>query len=174
MPVPRQLVPGRGTKLRKGRQHRAPAGRKLPPVLIRKNGCHPSRVIRRNSHGAYKPRSANTITVQPRGMARCSRRNSRSHSRRQACLAPAGRITQATGMAQPRYTTQKAKTVACGLLRWDRCCIIVVSHWSKPAWQNMASLLSSCGFWHFPQYAKGGKPCHFFEKPPLVRGGWWG
>src|SRR5438128_477515 len=36
---------------------------------------------------------------------------------------------------------QRAKTVACGLLRWDRCCIIVVSHWSKPAGQTMASLL---------------------------------
>src|SRR5207249_10567175 len=41
---------------------------------------------------------------------------------------------------------QRAKTVACGLLRWDRCCIIVVSHWSKPAGQNMASLLVVVGF----------------------------
>src|SRR5438445_8028194 len=41
---------------------------------------------------------------------------------------------------------QRAKTVACGLLRWDRCCIIVVSHWSKPAGQNMASLLVVMGF----------------------------
>src|SRR5207302_2814574 len=40
---------------------------------------------------------------------------------------------------------QRAKTVACGLLRWDRCCIIVVSHWSKPAGQNMASLLVVVG-----------------------------
>src|SRR5207253_10524969 len=40
----------------------------------------------------------------------------------------------------------RAKTVACGLLRWDRCCIIVVSHWSKPAGQNMASLLVVVGF----------------------------
>ena len=102
MPVPRQLVPGRGTKVVKGRQQAAPAGRKLPPVLMRKNGCQPSRVMRRNSHGAYKPRSANTITVQPRGMAGRSRRSRRSHSRRQACLAPAGKITQATGIAQPR------------------------------------------------------------------------
>ena len=28
-----------------------------------------------------------------------------------------------------------------GLLTWDRWCMIVLSHWSKPAWQNMASLL---------------------------------
>src|SRR2546421_3238556 len=41
---------------------------------------------------------------------------------------------------------QRAKTVACGLLRWDRCWIIVVSHWSKPAGQNMASLLVVVGF----------------------------
>src|SRR5438034_6268310 len=41
---------------------------------------------------------------------------------------------------------QRAKTVACGLLRWDRCCIIVVSHWSKPAGQNMTSLLVVVGF----------------------------
>src|SRR2546429_9257203 len=41
---------------------------------------------------------------------------------------------------------QRAKTVACGLLRWDRCCIIVVSHWSKPAGQNTASLLVVVGF----------------------------
>src|SRR5207302_9153892 len=41
---------------------------------------------------------------------------------------------------------QRAKTVACGLLRWDRRCIIVVSHWSKPAGQNMASLLVVVGF----------------------------
>src|SRR5436305_11315344 len=41
---------------------------------------------------------------------------------------------------------QRAKTVACGLLRWDRCCIIVVSHWSKQAGQIMASLLVVVGF----------------------------
>src|SRR5882724_4336855 len=35
----------------------------------------------------------------------------RNHSRRQACLAVAGRTVQATGMAQPRYTTLSAKTV---------------------------------------------------------------
>src|SRR6267143_1895952 len=35
----------------------------------------------------------------------------RNHSRRQACLAVAGRTVQATGMAQPRSTTLSAKTV---------------------------------------------------------------
>ena len=37
MPVPRHLVPGRGTVLRNGRQHGARASRTLPAVLIRKN-----------------------------------------------------------------------------------------------------------------------------------------
>ncbi len=31
-----------------------------------------------------------------------------------------------------------ANTVAWGLLKWDRWCMMVVRHWSKPAWQNMA------------------------------------
>src|SRR2546428_4183171 len=92
-PVPRQLVPGRGAKLSKGRQQVAPVGRKLPPVLMRKNGCQPKRVMRRNSHGAYKPRSASTITVQPRGMAGPSRRSRRGHSPPQGCLRPAGTHT---------------------------------------------------------------------------------
>jgi hypothetical protein len=35
--------------------------------------------------------------------------------------------------------------VACGLLKGDRWCMIVVSHWSKPVWQNMASLLVVVG-----------------------------
>src|SRR5256714_14804650 len=48
----------------------------------------------------------------------------------------------------------RANTVAWGLLKGDRCCMIAVSHWSKPAWQNRASLLTAyCGFLHTPQYA---------------------
>src|SRR5215475_448490 len=102
MPAPRQLVPGRGANVVNGRQQVASVGRKLPTVLMHKNGCQPSRVMRRNSQGAYKQRSANTITVQGWGTAGRSRRSSRSHSRRQACLVLAGKTTQATGMAQPR------------------------------------------------------------------------
>jgi hypothetical protein len=64
-----------GTQVTKGRQQGAPVGRKLPPVLIHKNGCQPKRMTRRNSHGAYKPRPASTITVQPAGMASRSRRH---------------------------------------------------------------------------------------------------
>src|SRR6266446_5521830 len=81
------------------------------PVLMRKKGCQPRRVMRRNSQRAYKPRSASTRTVHARGTARCTWRSMRNHSRRQACLAVAGRTVQATGMAQPRYTTRSAKTV---------------------------------------------------------------
>ncbi len=36
-------------------------------------------------------------------------------------------------------------TVAWGLLKGDRWCMIVVRHWSKPAWQNMAFLLMVVG-----------------------------
>jgi hypothetical protein len=102
MPAPRQLVPGRGAHVVKGRQQGAPVGRKLPPVLMRTNGCQPRRTSRRNRHGAYQPRSASTRTVPPRGLARRRRRTSRSPARRQACWVVAGTTTHATGMAQPR------------------------------------------------------------------------
>ena len=39
--VPRQLAPGRGAKVRNGRQLAAPAGRKLPPVLMRNTAASP-------------------------------------------------------------------------------------------------------------------------------------
>src|SRR5436309_3761267 len=61
-----------------------------------------------------------------------------------------------------------ANTVAWGLLKGDRWCMIVVSHWSKPAWQNMASLLTVVGSCTPHSMPLGGKPCHFFKKPPLV------
>src|SRR5881296_969388 len=54
----------------------------------------------------------------------------------------------------------RANTVAWGLLRWDRCCMIVVSHWSKPAWQNMASLLSVVGSGIPHSMPQGGKSYH--------------
>src|SRR5438132_4907868 len=63
----------------------------------------------------------------------------------------------------------RAKTVAWGLLKWDRCCMIVVSHWSKPAWQNMASLLTVVGHCIPHSMPYGGKSYHLiFKKPPLV------
>src|SRR5713101_3262411 len=66
----------------------------------------------------------------------------------------------------------RAKTVAWGLLTWDRCCMIVVSHWSKPAWQNMASLLTVVGHCIPHSMPDGGKSYHLiFKKPPLVRAG---
>src|SRR5713101_6848732 len=63
-----------------------------------------------------------------------------------------------------------ANTVAWGLLKWDRWCMIVVSHWSKPAWQNMASLLAVVGSGIPHSMPQGGKSYHLiFKKPPLVR-----
>src|SRR6266481_2542024 len=70
MPVPCQEVPGSGTKVCSGTPRTWPLGRKVPPVLMRKNGCHPRRVMRRNSQRAYKPRSASTMTVHDAGTAR--------------------------------------------------------------------------------------------------------
>src|SRR5437870_5758469 len=65
----------------------------------------------------------------------------------------------------------RANTVAWGLLRWDRCCMIVVSHWSKPAWQSMASLLVVVGPYTPHSMPQGGKSSHLiFKKPPLVSG----
>src|SRR4029450_8852210 len=66
----------------------------------------------------------------------------------------------------------RANTVAWGLLRGDRWCMIVVRHWSKPAWQNMAFLLMVVGLWTPYNMPEGGKADHpIFKKPPLVRGG---
>src|SRR5438876_446150 len=66
---------------------------------------------------------------------------------------------------------QRAKTVACGLLRWDRCCIIVVSHWSKPAGQNMASLLVVVGFRTSHSMPKEESHVIFSKNLPLKGGG---
>src|SRR2546428_12205149 len=64
-----------------------------------------------------------------------------------------------------------ANTVAWGLLKGDRWCMIVVCHWLKPAWQNMASLLSVVGSGIPQSMPQGGKSYHLiFKKPPLVRG----
>src|SRR5437879_11560215 len=65
---------------------------------------------------------------------------------------------------------QRAKTVACGLLRWDRCCIIVVSHWSKPAGQNMASLLVVVGFRTSHSMPKEESHVIFSKNLPLKEG----
>src|SRR6266704_6195512 len=66
---------------------------------------------------------------------------------------------------------QRAKTVACGLLRWDRCCIIVVSHWSKPAGKNMASLLVVVGFRTSHSMPKEESHVIFSKNLPLKAGG---
>ena len=50
------------------------------------------------------------MTVQSAGTVPCRQPSRRSHSGRQARFCPAGRIDQATGTAQPRYTTLIAST----------------------------------------------------------------
>src|SRR5712691_4601736 len=62
----------------------------------------------------------------------------------------------------------KTNTVAWGLLRWGRCGMIVVSHWSKPAWQNMASLLAVVGPYTPHSMPQGGKSYQLiFKNLPL-------
>ena len=58
----------------------------------------------------------------------------------------------------------KANTVAWGLLRWGRCCMRVVSHGSKPAWQTMASLLAVVGHCIPHTMPSGGKSITYFSK----------
>src|SRR4029453_16269982 len=62
-----------------------------------------------------------------------------------------------------------ANTVAWGLLKGARCGMMVVRHWSKPAWQNMTSLLMVVGLCTPHNMPYGGKSLHLiFNKPPLV------
>src|SRR5262249_24086380 len=50
--------------------------------------------------------------------------------------------------------------------------MMVVRHWSKPAWQNMTSLLMVVGICTPPNMPYGGKSLHLiFNKPPLVSPG---
>src|SRR5262245_53937788 len=65
-----------------------------------------------------------------------------------------------------------ASTVAWDLLKCARCGMMVVRHWSKPAWQNMTSLLLVVGLCTPHTMPYGGKSLHLiFNKPPLVREG---
>src|SRR2546426_8538004 len=64
----------------------------------------------------------------------------------------------------------RANTMAWGLLKWGRCVVRVRSHWSKPAWQNIASLLAVVGHGTSHSMPLGGKLCHVSQKPPLMRG----
>jgi hypothetical protein len=55
IPVPCHVVPGSGPNVFRGTPRTWPVGRQVPPVLMRKNGCQPSRVMRRNSQRASPP-----------------------------------------------------------------------------------------------------------------------
>jgi hypothetical protein len=68
--------------------------------------------------------------------------------------------------ASTRPKLQRAKTVACGWLRGDRCGIIVVSPWAKLAWQNRASLLGVVGFGTSHSLPKEGSQVTFSKNLP--------
>ncbi len=102
-PTPRPRVPGRGTQGRQGRQPGAPAGRTLPPVLLRTNGGHPRCVLRRNNQGADTPRSTHTSTIQPWGLAGRRCRHSRS-------VAPAPPGVYGAGAIQGCAVTRLARS----------------------------------------------------------------
>jgi hypothetical protein len=74
-------------------------------MFTRKNGCHPSRVLRRNSQRTSKPRSARTSTVQARETARGPRRTIRNDSRRQACLKGAFDLRKFQRDQRERFVT---------------------------------------------------------------------
>ena len=71
----------------------------------------------------------------------------------------------------PSRSSTRPSTVAWGLLKGDRCCMIVVRHWSKPAWQNMASLLSVVGHRIPHNMPSGGKSITYFSKNLPLKGG---
>src|SRR5215212_5724737 len=83
---------------------------------MRSRGCQPCAVMVVKSHLAYKPRSAVTTTFQSEGMAPSSAEKSAIQCGRQAPARVAWTIFQATGMAQPRITTQIERMVK----RWPR------------------------------------------------------
>lgn len=102
VPRPCQRPPLDGTKLDNGFQWNQPSGRNRPCPLTRRNGCHPSPAMASNSHFAYRPRSASTITVHPAGRRPLNCSSNACHSGFQACCSPAFKTFQATGTAQPR------------------------------------------------------------------------
>lgn len=79
-----QRVPGCGTTRVNGRSVVCGSGRKAPPLWMCRHGCQPRRTRRRNSQGAYRPRSAHPITVHSREMAGRSWRSLRRQGRRHA------------------------------------------------------------------------------------------
>src|SRR6266496_6863327 len=99
-----------------GRKRWAPAGQYWPWRLIRRYGCQPSVWMVWNSHLAYKPRSAATMTVQSVGTLARRSPKSASQCGRHAPGRLASTICQAIGMAQPHTTTLMVRIVK----RWPR------------------------------------------------------
>src|SRR6266852_4070671 len=108
---PHQALPTSGAAVARLRNWPSPRGRKWPCLLIRMNGCHPSDTILAYNQGAYKPRSLITITVQCSGTRSVNFVSNFIQCGSQAPFCPAPTTFQATGMAQPRYTTLITSTV---------------------------------------------------------------
>src|SRR6266851_2190500 len=85
--------------------------RALQPTLMRKNGCQPQATMASQSHRAYNPRSASTITSHSGGTAFPNSLSSPSQYGRHDPSWCAGSTFQATGIAQPLRTTLTAKMV---------------------------------------------------------------
>jgi hypothetical protein len=107
-PPPRQRCSPGPTHARSQSQRAGPAGRHCAPWLIRRQGGHPKRTIRRHSPRAERPRAVRPSTVQSVWSAGRHRRSSRHHARRHAPGWCAGSSVQATGIAHPRETPQTA------------------------------------------------------------------
>src|SRR6266481_5768913 len=161
LPVPCQAVPGSGTNVFRGPPRPCPLGRQVPPVLMRKKGCQPRRVMRRNSQRAYKPRSASQGTKQgstgsaqravPR-LAVASEQNARNCWRTGGSLRcnHVARNALTAVNAQERARTMprlhSASTVAWGLLKWGRWVWMVSVHSITRGWQDIEVLLRSMGY----------------------------
>ncbi len=102
VPAPAQLQPGCWKAKRKAVNWLPSFGRKKNRLLIRKKGCHLHFRIASQSHFAYKPRSAKTMTTQSCGISSSNWENKSSQGSFHDLFSMAGSTRQATGMAQPR------------------------------------------------------------------------
>src|SRR5438067_13598992 len=109
--LPCQLVPGVGTHRLIHSKFSSPGKRAFDPTLMRKNGCQPHATMASQSHRAYNPRSASTITSHSGGTAFPNVPSSPSQYGRQEPACSAGITFQATGIAQLLKTTLIAKIV---------------------------------------------------------------
>ena len=103
--LPCQLVPGVGIQRLSHSKFSSPSKRALHPTLSRKKGCQPHATMASQSHRAYNPRSASTITSHSGGTAVPNVVSSSSQYGRQEPACSAGSTFHATGIAHPLRTT---------------------------------------------------------------------